>query len=560
MKFSTVSFLLLAGCSTGIPHEIRGDVYEVKNPFSPNAVDPEVEGVKGLQKRAIDPKGDQALVARGDVYEVKNPFSPNAVDPEVEGVKGLQDRDIKPRDVSHNDPLEARGDIYEVKNPFSPNAVDPEVEGVKGLQERDIDPEEQEEEELGKTLRGRAIDHENDPDSAHLKPRAGGEKVKMDQLTNTRYKKPHAEIALIQAYNKYHKPLPPKLKKIAQHEADLIKNKLGMKGTASATPPQYYDSQYVVPVKIGTPAQQTYLNFDTGSSDLWVFSTDTYQPDQAGHILYKPDKSTTSKRLNGQTWSIRYGDGTGASGIVYTDKVQVGKTYVNKQAVESATEVSDGIASDKFSHGIMGLAMSSLNTVRPAPQNTYFQNVQNNLAVPVFTANLQKGKAGNYNFGYIDQGEYYGSIQFAKVKKGSPWWQINIEGYRIAAGAPWHKYNYSAIVDTGTTLLLLPGVLTNFYYRKVKGAYIDQDYGVWVFPCTSKLPSFYFGFGSYQGKVPGNYINYGRLTNTVCYGGIQSSDGIGFAILGDILLKAQFVVFDLKGQRVGFANKLTIKS
>ncbi|RKK23241.1 hypothetical protein BFJ65_g5815 [Fusarium oxysporum f. sp. cepae] len=208
----------------------------------------------------------------------------------------------------------------------------------------------------------------------------------------------------------------------------------------------------------------------------------------------------------------------------------------------------------------MGLAMSSLNTVRPTPQNTYFQNVQNNLAVPVFTANLQKGKAGNYNFGYIDQGEYYGSIQFAKVKKGSPWWQINIEGYRIAAGAPWHKYNYSAIVDTGTTLLLLPGVLTNFYYRKVKGAYIDQDYGVWVFPCTSKLPSFYFGFGSYQGKVPGNYINYGRLTNTVCYGGIQSSDGIGFAILGDILLKAQFVVFDLKGQRVGFANKLTIKS
>ncbi|QGI79839.1 hypothetical protein CEK25_006568 [Fusarium fujikuroi] len=555
MKFSTVSFLLLAGCSTGIPHEIRGDVYEVKNPFSPNAVDPEVEGVKGLQKRAIDPRGDQALAARGDVYEVKNPFSPNAVDPEVEGVKGLQDRDIKPRDVSDNDPLMARGDIYEVKNPFSPNAVDPEVEGVKGLQKRDIDPEEQEEEELGKTLRGRAIDHENDPESAHLKPRAGGEKVKMDQLTNTRYKKPHAEIALIAAYNKYHKPLPPKLKKIAQHEAALINNKLGMKGTASATPPQYYDSQYVVPVKIGTPAQQTYLNFDTGSSDLWVFSTDTYQPDQAGHILYKPDKSSTSKRLNGQTWSIKYGDGTGASGIV-----QVGKTYVNKQAVESATEVSDGIAADKFSHGIMGLAMSSLNTVRPTAQKTYFQNVQDNLAVPVFTANLQKGKAGNYNFGYIDQSEYYGSIQFAKVKKDSPWWQLNIEGFRVAQGAPWHKYNYSAIVDTGTTLLLLPSYLVNFYYKKVKGAYVDQDYGVWVFPCSAKLPSFYFGFGSYRGKVPGNYINYGRLTTTVCYGGIQSSDGIGFAILGDILLKAQFVVFDLKGQRVGFANKLTVSS
>ncbi|KAF5021306.1 hypothetical protein F66182_6704 [Fusarium sp. NRRL 66182] len=407
-------------------------------------------------------------------------------------------------------------------------------------------------------LSGRAVDTESiHEDNSHLVPRAKGKKFTLEEVTNEDYKPPHAEVALIQAFNKYHKPLPKRLQTVANKQAGIIKNKLGMKGTASATPPQYYDSQYVVPVKIGNPPQTTYLNFDTGSSDLWVFSTDTYQPDQAGHILYRPDKSKTSKRLNGQTWSIRYGDGTGASGIVYTDKVQVGNTWVDKQAVQSAVEVSDGIASDKFAHGIMGLAMSSLNTVRPTPQRTYFQNVQNNLAVPVFTANLKKGTAGNYNFGYINQGEYSGVIHFAKVTKGSPWWQLNVEGFRIGRGAPWHKFNYSAIVDTGTTLLLLPNHIVEGYYRKVKGAKIDKDYGVWVFPCSSGLPHFYFGFGKYQGLVPGHYINYGRLTTTTCYGGIQSSDGIGFAILGDILLKAQFVVFDLKEQRVGFANKKT---
>ena len=229
-------------------------------------------------------------------------------------------------------------------------------------------------------------------------------------------------------------------------------------------------------------------------------------------------------------------------------------------AVQSATEVSDGIAADKFSNGIMGLAMSSLNTVRPTAQKTYFDRVQNDLQVPVFTANLIKGSAGNYNFGFINQNEYYGTVGFATVTKDSPWWQIDIEGYRVAQGAPWHKWKYSAIVDTGTTLLLLPDKLVKFYYKKVKGSYIDEDYGVWVFPCTAKLPSFYFGFGKYRGKVPGNYINYGRLTQTVCYGGIQSSEGIGFAILGDILLKAQFVIFDLKQNRVGFANKNTVKA
>ncbi|KAF5663512.1 hypothetical protein FHETE_7459 [Fusarium heterosporum] len=502
MKFSTVSFLLLAGCSTGIPHEIRDSV-DVEDTFGPH-----VGELREYEKRSLDIETDSvnfvSLEARDDVDQDEDEF-------EFDSDSSLEDRAIEPEDMDQKSP-------------------------------------------------GQVIDHKADPEHAHLKPRAKGQEYKLDQLTNQHYKKPHAEIALIQAFNKYHKPLPKKLRKIAQFESDKINNKLGLKGTAAATPPQYYDSQYVVSVQIGTPAQTTYLNFDTGSSDLWVFSTDTYEPDQEGHILYKPDKSNTSKRLPGQTWSIKYGDGSGANGIVYTDKVQVGKTYVKKQAVESATEVSDDIASDKFSHGIMGLAMSSLNTVRPTPQKTYFQNVQDSLATPVFTANLKKGSAGNYNFGYINQDEYYGAVGFAKVKKDSPWWEINVEGFRVAQGAPWHKYNYTAIVDTGTTLLLLPDYLVKFYYKKVKGAYIHKDYDVWVFPCEAKLPSFYFGFGSYRGKVPGNYMNYGRLTTSLCYGGIQSSEGIGFAILGDILLKSQFVVFDLKGQRVGFANKNTVKS
>lgn len=154
MKFSTVSFLLLAGCSTGIPHEIR-DVHEA-------------DGTS------------RALVTRRDDYEVNDTFGH---DPE---------------------------DTHD------------------GMQELDIDPEEQEEIEMGKGLKGRAIDYENDPDSAHLKPRANGEKYTVNQLTNERFKKPHAEIALIMAYNKYRKPLPnSKLKKIADHEAALVNNKLG---------------------------------------------------------------------------------------------------------------------------------------------------------------------------------------------------------------------------------------------------------------------------------------------------------------------------------------------
>ena len=41
----------------------------------------------------------------------------------------------------------------------------------------------------------------------------------------------------------------------------------GNVGTVSANPEQY-DSEYLCPVQIGTPAQTLPLDFDTGSADL----------------------------------------------------------------------------------------------------------------------------------------------------------------------------------------------------------------------------------------------------------------------------------------------------
>lgn len=42
---------------------------------------------------------------------------------------------------------------------------------------------------------------------------------------------------------------------------------------------------------------------------------------------------------------------------------------------------------------------------------------------------------------------------------------------------------------------------------------------------------------------------------TVCYGGIQPSDGIGIAVFGGIFLKSQFVVFQSSPLQLGFATK-----
>lgn len=43
-----------------------------------------------------------------------------------------------------------------------------------------------------------------------------------------------------------------------------------------------------------------------------------------GHSYYKTTGGT-GKKIAGDTWSISYGDGSGAAGVVYADKVAIGK-------------------------------------------------------------------------------------------------------------------------------------------------------------------------------------------------------------------------------------------
>jgi hypothetical protein len=59
--------------------------------------------------------------------------------------------------------------------------------------------------------------------------------------------------------------------------------------------------------------------------------------------------------------------------------------------------------------------------------------------------------------------------------------------------------------------------------------------------------------------VPGAYMNYAPVDSTgaTCFGGLQSSAGIGFSIFGDIFLKSQYVVFDASqgSPRIGFGQQ-----
>ncbi|KAI0975565.1 aspartic peptidase domain-containing protein [Xylaria arbuscula] len=369
----------------------------------------------------------------------------------------------------------------------------------------------------------------------------------VNQVANPAFK-PHGPFQLAKAYNKYGAKMPAGLAKtVAKYNAaKVVKRDSG----SAVTTPEQYDIQYLTPVDIGTPAQTLNLDFDSGSSDLWVFSTDTPSSSVNGQTVYDPSSSSSSEEVQGASWSISYGDGSSSSGSVYHDVVNVGGVSYDSQAVESASKVSDQFAQDSNNDGLLGLAFSTLNTVTPTPEKTFFDNILDNLDVAAFTADLKYHTAGTYDFGVIDDSKYTGDIAYVDVDSSQGFWEFtaDINGESV-----------DGIADTGTTLALFPDDVVTAYYQQVDGAQNDESQGGYVFPCDADLPDLTFTPGDASITIPGEYINYAPADNSgeTCFGGIQSSNGVGINIYGDIALKAAFVVFDksTSSPRLGWANK-----
>ncbi|MCJ1409771.1 Type I transmembrane sorting receptor [Ptychographa xylographoides] len=308
--------------------------------------------------------------------------------------------------------------------------------------------------------------------------------------------------SLLKAYEKYGAQVPGVVRRAA----------LTSIGSVTATPTEY-DTEYLISVEISSPspigsAPQTFtMDVDTGSV---TFS------------LANP----------------KYGP----PGATVTKTVDIGGATVTGQAITLNSDSSGN-------SNIVGLLYEG--------QTFYTNAVAQGLPQAVFTADLKKGAPGKYNFGYIDTSEYTGTITTVAVTTSNGFWEFTSTGYAVGTAA-FVSLSIDSIVDTGTTLLLLPTATVKAYYAKVSGASNSADEGGYIFPCAATLPKFTLGIAAFRAVVPGSYINYAPVNNTYCFGGIQSNTGIGFSILGLTFIKSQFVVFSgTTKPTLGFAAKPT---
>ena len=232
----------------------------------------------------------------------------------------------------------------------------------------------------------------------------------------------------------------------------------------------------------------------------------------------------------------------------------VGGTTVEAQAVELATTISAQFAQTP-GDGLLGLAFSKINTVKPTQQKTFFDNALESLDAPLFAVDLKKGRPGTYDFGFIDNSKHTGEITYTPVDSSQGFWGFTTSGYKVGDGTL-QRGNIKSIADTGTSLMLLEDSVVDAYWKAVDGAQNSEQDGGYTFPCDAQLPDITLQIEGYEAVVPGSYVNYAPASEEgSCFGGIQSAGGLGLSILGDVFLKAQYVVFSNDGPQLGFAPK-----
>ncbi|KAE9977127.1 hypothetical protein BLS_001351 [Venturia inaequalis] len=373
----------------------------------------------------------------------------------------------------------------------------------------------------------------------------------LEQVAVPRKQAWFAPRAMQRTYLKYGLPIPNHL-----HEAlNATSN-----GTGQATVPVRPvkgDVEYLINVTVGNHVLA--LDMDTGSSDLWVFSTLQPEDQRTNRPIARvyDTKGVSAKKLEGHTWQIRYGDMSGANGQVYLDRVGIGNVFFDQQAVEAASSVSRTFSKDAANDGLLGLAFSKLNTIKPKAQPTWFDNIRGQLAEPVFTAALKRRAIGSYDFGYIDKAKYTGEIVYTTVTGNRGFWTFGPTGYSVGDG-PVVPATINAIADTGTSLWYLPRAVADGYWAKVPGAQYSSLQAGWMFPCGATLPDISMVIAGTKVVVPGINMDYQKISSQQCYGGIQRDTGMPFSIFGDVFLKGVFVVFEAaegKTPRLGFAQQ-----
>ncbi|CAO0802565.1 unnamed protein product [Mucor circinelloides] len=377
---------------------------------------------------------------------------------------------------------------------------------------------------------------------------SGSKKLSVPLAKNENYQ-PNIKRSIAKARAKYIKHIINPLHGVPGNATTDGGNTIDGTGTVPVTD-DGNDIEYYGTVKVGTPAQSLKINFDTGSSDFWFAST--LCSTCTTHTRYDPTKSSTYV-ADGRAWSIQYGDGSTASGVLAKDTVNLGGLTIKSQTINLAKRESSSFASSPID-GLMGLAFDTITTVagvKTPVDNLISQGLISSPVYGVWLGKASNGGGGEYLFGGSNPNHYTGALTTVPVDNSQGFWGITVGS--LKAGTTSVTGSFSGILDTGTTLLLF----TQSIADKVAAQYgaSDNGDGTYSIDCdTSNLEPLNFSINGAQFQVPVDSLIFEQDGST-CYASFGYA-GLDFAILGDVFLKNNYVIFNQKVPQVQIAKSV----
>ncbi|KAJ5674025.1 Vacuolar protease A [Penicillium macrosclerotiorum] len=317
----------------------------------------------------------------------------------------------------------------------------------------------------------------------------------------------------------------------------------------------FLNAQYFSEISLGTPPQTFKVVLDTGSSNLWVPSSECSSIACFLHTKYDSSSSSTYKK-NGTDFAIRYGSGS-LTGFVSQDTLQIGDLAVKGQDFAEATEEPGlAFAFGRFD-GILGLGYDTISVNGMVPP---FYNMINQglLDEPVFGFYLgdsnKEGDNSEATFGGIDKSHYTGEMIKIPLRRKA-YWEVDLDAIAFGDNVA-ELDNTGVILDTGTSLIALPSTLAELLNKEIGAK--KSFTGQYTVECDarSKLPDLTFTLSGHNFTIgPYDYILEVQGSCISSFMGMDFPEPVGpLAILGDAFLRQWYSVYDVGNNAVGLAK------
>lgn len=387
---------------------------------------------------------------------------------------------------------------------------------------------------------------------------------------------------------KFRKQLKPK----STAESSSLRTR--QDGTVNADITNFY-ILYMINVTIGSNNQELGLQLDTGSSDLWLPSSDSDicsygAPYCVDYGSFNANTSTTFVEDDDFGYFyISYVDGTAIQGIYFNDTLNIEGSSIPGATMALALSASRDI-------GIMGIGFTENESSNDPTREeaglgapfTYPSVLDNMVTAGLITSKSYslwldnvEDNTGTILFGGVDTEKYTGSLVALPIQPDTQTgsrtsFTVAWTGLSINTGSDSLDFSPSSpqpiILDSGTTLTYLPDDIANNIFNGL-GVTTDPSVGQ-VLPCTTVANdySFTYTFGGTNGAsitvplselliplIDGDtgepYTGMPPVPNgpQLCQFGINSA-GDAPLLFGDTFLRSAYVVYDLDNFEIGIAQ------